>query len=34
MKKPLRVEGWRQCVVRKQEYPFKQILKKARPKKI
>ena len=34
MKESSRIEGWRQCVVGKQEYPFKQTLKEARPKKI
>ena len=28
-KKPLRIEGWRQCVAREQEYPFELTLKEA-----
>jgi len=34
MKKSSRIEGWRQYVVRKQEYPFEQTLKEAAPKEI
>ena len=33
-KKPLRIKGWGQCVVRKQKYPIKSTLKEARPKVI
>jgi len=28
-KEPSRIKGWRQCVVKEQEYPFKQTLKEA-----
>jgi len=34
MKEPSRIEGWRQCVVGKQKYPFEQTLGKAGPEKI
>jgi len=34
MKESSRIEGRRQCVARKQKYPFKQTLKEAGPKKI
>ena len=33
-KEPLRIKGQKQCMVGKQKYPFKQILKEAGPKKI
>jgi len=33
-KKSSRIEGWRQHVVGKQKYPFKQTLEEARPEKI
>jgi len=33
-KKFLKIEGWRQHVVGKQKYPFKQTLEEARPEKI
>ena len=33
-KKPSRIEGWRQCVVRKQEYLFKSTLKETGPEKV
>ena len=28
-KKPSRIEGWRQCIAREQEYPFELTLKEA-----
>jgi len=34
MKEFSRIKGWRQHVIRKQEYPFKQTLKEAKSKEI